>query len=130
LSYGNRDLDRALAVAGTVMVRPDGRCFCRLSSASGLREITPRVAQALRLAQQAAPHLQRNVLLARKMALARALGAQDAGSLTENVGRSALAAIPEALRAAIEAVQQDLRLHPPTDEERECLESAAFGSYS
>ena len=129
MAYVNNELDRALAVAAALVVRPDRRCFCRLSPASALREITPRVAQALRLAREAAPHLQRHVLLARKMSRARELGAPEVGSLTRNIGQEALAAIDDQLRTGIEALREDLRLSPPTAEEREVLEAAAFGSF-
>jgi hypothetical protein len=127
VSYGNPELDRAVAVAGSLTTRPDGRSFCRLSAATSLREVTPRVAQALRLAQKAAPHLQRQTLLVRKRELARALGAAEAGSRTQRAEMAAQSAIQEALQVELARIQEDLRLHPPTEAERQCLEAAAFG---
>lgn len=130
MSTGNPVLDKAIALAGTVMTRPDGRSFCRPSVASGLKEVTPRVAKALKLAQQAAPHLQRQVLLARKMAMAKALGSEDAGMHTRRVSREAMAAIPEEVRKGIEELQAAFEAEPPTEAEREVLEAAAFGTWS
>jgi len=130
MSTGNPVLDKAIALAGTVMTRPDGRWFCRPSVASGLKEVTPRVGRALKLAQQAAPHLQRQVLLARKMAMAKAMGSEDAGLHTRRASREAMAAIPEEVRKDIEALQAEFEAEPPTEAEREVLEAAAFGTWS
>jgi hypothetical protein len=122
-------LNKAIAVARTMTVRPDQRCFGRLSSASGLQEITPRVAKALRLALEAAPHLQRHVLLARKLSKAGTLGTHSAKGISSTAGMAALEAIPEALRQALEALQQDLLSNPPSAVERAFLEAAAFGTF-
>lgn len=129
MSTGNPVLDKAIALAGTLMTRPDGRAFCRPSAASGLKEITPRVARALRLAQQAAPHLQRQVLLARKMALAKALGSEDAGLHTRRNRKASLEAIPEEVRTALENLLAEFEATPPTEAEREILEAAAVGTW-
>jgi hypothetical protein len=130
MGFDTRDLDKAIAVANSLMTRADGRCFCRLSPASGLQEITARAAQALRLAQRAAPHLQRQVLLERKFAQARELGGQETGLLARKAGAAAGAAIPQEVLREIEALQQDLALSPPTEAERACLQAAAFGTYA
>ena len=94
-----------------------------------MQEITPRAAKALRLALEAAPHLQRHTLLARKLSKAAALGTHAENGISNTAGVAALAAIPEALRLDLGALQEDLRLNPPTLVERAFLEAAAFGTY-
>lgn len=130
MSTGNPILDKAIALAHTAMSRPDGRCFCRPSVASGLREITPRVYEALKLAREAAPHLQRQVFLARKMAQAQALAGDLAGKRTARALKEALSALPEEVIARIERLQADFQAQPPTPEEKDILETAGFGTYA
>jgi hypothetical protein len=54
MSFANRGLNRSMAVASALALRPGKRCFCRIPSAAPFREVTPRVARALKLAKEAA----------------------------------------------------------------------------
>jgi hypothetical protein len=129
MSFEIHELEKAFAVARSVTVRGDQRCFGRLSSASNLREITPRTAQALLLAQRAAPHLQRHVILTRRLFNDQSVNPGGGRGSVKIASKMALAAIQGGLRQEIEAMQEDLRLNPPSEVEQEFLESAAFGTY-
>ena len=70
-------------------------------------------------------HLSKAIAVAK----AGALGTHTGSGISNTAGTAALAAISETLRQELEALQEDLRLSPPSEVERAFLEAAAFGTY-